>query len=73
MFGQNSGGHAPALGSDTFWELDAGAGWHFFQRRATLRLAVLNLLDQDYRLNPLNLRPCLYRHRTLDLSLYVEF
>jgi len=73
LFSQHSGGYSPGLAGDTFWQLDAGAGWRFFQRRATLRLAVLNLLDQDYRLNPLNLHPDLLRRRTLDLSLHVEF
>jgi tetratricopeptide (TPR) repeat protein len=73
LFAQNSGGYTPGLPSDSLWELDAGAGWRFFQRRATLRLAVLNLLDQDYRLNPLNLYPYLPRRRALDLSLHVEF
>ena len=73
LFSQDSEGYKPGLPGDTFWQLDAGAGWRFFQRRATIRLSVLNLLDQDYRLNPLNLHPDLPRRRTLDLSLHLEF
>jgi Flp pilus assembly protein TadD len=73
LFSQSSGGYTPGLPGDTLWQMDAATGYRFYQRRATIRLAVLNLTDQDYRLNPLNLHPDLPRRRTLDLALHVEF
>ncbi len=58
---------------DNFWQLNAFAGYRFLQRRAELTLGLLNLTDQNYNLNPLNLYNELPRSRTLDLSLRVNF
>ena len=49
---------------DSFWQHDLVAGYRFAKRRAELRLGVLNLTDQGYRLNPLNLYAELPRQRT---------
>ena len=49
---------------DDFWQQNVFAGYIFSHRRAELRLGILNLADQDYRLNPLNVQSDLARRRT---------
>ena len=44
-----------ALADADFWQFNLYAGWRFWQRRAELQLGLLNLGDQDYQLNPVNL------------------
>jgi Flp pilus assembly protein TadD len=62
----------PELAGDEFWHLNVFVGYRFWQRRAQVTLGILNLTDQDYRLNPLVLYNELPRSRTfmarLDLS-----
>ena len=53
---------------DDFWHFNAFVGYRFFNRSAELKLGVLNIADQDYRLNPLNLYSQLRRERTLSAS-----
>ena len=48
-------------------------GYRFLQRRCEVRLGVLNLTGQDYRLNPLNLHEEYPRERTLYTSLRLNF
>ncbi len=62
---QDSQGYSPNLPSEDFWQVNLFAGFRFAQRHAEVRLGLLNLIDQDYRLNPLNLLPDLPRKRTL--------
>jgi tetratricopeptide (TPR) repeat protein len=62
--GQSNRGYEPALPGDNFWQLNLTGGWSFFQRRLEVRTGVLNLTDQNYRLNPLNLSPEYPRART---------
>jgi outer membrane receptor protein involved in Fe transport len=47
------------------WTLDAFIGYRFPRRHAQLTLGVLNLLNQDYRLHPLNAHRERPRERTL--------
>ncbi len=61
---QDNHGYTPDLPGDDFWQQNVFAGYVFSHRRAELRLGILNLADQDYRLNPLNLQSDLARHRT---------
>jgi hypothetical protein len=70
---QSNHGYTPSLPGDDFWQFDLEAGYRFAQRRAELRLSLLNLTDQDYRLNPLNLTPELPRERTLAVRLLLNF
>jgi len=58
---------------DCFWQFHAYAGYRFARRKAELRLGLLNITDQDYRLNPLNLTAELPRDRTLALSFRFNF
>ena len=62
-----------SLPDDTFWQFDVYAGYRFPRRRAELRLGILNLADQDYRLNPLNLLVELPRSRTFTARFTFNF
>jgi outer membrane receptor for Fe3+-dicitrate len=70
---QSNQGYTPDIPGDDFWQLNVFAGYRFAQRRAEIRLGILNLTDQDYKLNPLNLTPELPRDRTLSASLRFSF
>ena len=64
---QSNRGYAPALPGDDFWQFNLFAGYRFHHRAAEVRLGLLNIGDQDYRLNPLNLYNELPRGRTLSV------
>jgi tetratricopeptide (TPR) repeat protein len=66
---QSNKGYTTARPGDDFWQFNLEAGYRFANRRAELRLGLLNLTNQDYRLNPLNLTAELPRERTLTVSL----
>jgi outer membrane receptor protein involved in Fe transport len=67
---QENGGYTPPLPGTDFWQANVFAGFRFWRRHAQLQVALLNLTDQDYRLNPLNLMTSeLPRARTLTVSL----
>lgn len=70
---QDNHGYTPGLPGDDFWQHNVYAGYVFGHRRAELRLGLLNLTDQDYRLNPLNLQSELARGRTFTASLRLNF
>ncbi len=72
-FHQDNHGYSPGLAGDDFWQHNVFAGYVFSHRRAELRLGLLNLTDQDYRLNPLNLQLELPRGRTFTASLRINF
>lgn len=61
------------LPGDDFWQFNIFAGYRFLQRRAEVRVGVLNLTGQDYRLNPLNLHDEYPRERTFYTSLRLNF
>jgi Tfp pilus assembly protein PilF len=65
---QHSWRYSPPIPDEAFWQVNLYAGYRFPRRRAELRLGLLNITDQDYRLNPLNLTPELPRERTLAVS-----
>ena len=58
---------------DDFWQFNLYAGYRFLQRRAEARVGLLNLGDQDYRLNPLTLYNELPRQRELTVSFKFNF
>ncbi len=64
---------ANAGGDEDFWQLNVFAGWRGFQRRMEVRVGVLNITDEDYRLNPLNLTAELPRERTFVARLKFNF
>ncbi len=70
---QANQGYNPARPGDDFWQFNLHAGYRLPARRAELRFSLLNLADQDYRLNPLNLTADLPRERTFVTSLVLRF
>lgn len=61
------------LPGDDFWHLNAFAGYRFLQRRAEVRVGLLNITDQDYQLHPITLYSELPRERTFYASLKLNF
>jgi tetratricopeptide (TPR) repeat protein len=70
---QNNIDGASTEPGDNFWQWNAFVGYRFLQRKAEITLGVLNLTDQDYKLNPLNVYAELPRSRTLALRLQLSF
>jgi outer membrane receptor protein involved in Fe transport len=70
---QNNSGFSPVEPGDDFWQINAYAGCRLFHRRAELSVGVLNLTDQNYRLEPLNLYNEMARSRTFLARLLVTF
>jgi hypothetical protein len=70
---QSNQGYSPDKPGDDFWQFNVEAGWRFFRRRLEARVALLNLTDRDYRLNPLNLTSELPRGREIVTSLRFNF
>src|SRR5207237_9714694 len=65
--------YTPDLPGDDFWQFNAFAGYRFWRRNAELTVGLLNLTDQDYHLNPLNLTPEFPHQRTLTLRFRFSF
>ncbi|HXJ61252.1 MAG TPA: FecR domain-containing protein [Verrucomicrobiae bacterium] len=70
---QSNHGETPAMPGDHFWQLNAFAGYRFLQRRAEVTVGVLNITDQDYHLNPLNLANELPHERTFVIGMKLSF
>ena len=70
---QENRGDLSALAGADFWQHDLVAGYRFLQRRAEVRVGVLNLTDQDYRLHPLNLHAESPRQRTFVAAMKFNF
>ncbi len=58
---------------ESFWQHDVWVGYRFPRRRAEIRLGVLNLLDEDFRLNPMNEYRPVPRERTFEATLRINF
>jgi Tfp pilus assembly protein PilF len=70
---QNNSGYNPAEPGDDFVQENIYAGWRFWHRRAELMVGILNLSDQNYRLNPLTVYMELPRVRTYMVRLKFLF
>jgi outer membrane receptor protein involved in Fe transport len=70
---QSNRGYSPSLQGDDFWQYNIYAGYRFLQRRAEVRVGLVNLSDRDYRLNPLTLYNELPRGRMLTVGLKFNF
>ncbi|WCJ58059.1 TonB-dependent receptor [Fontisphaera persica] len=70
---QHNQGFNPDRPGDDFWHFNAFAGYRLKRGRAEIKLGVLNLTDQDYRLNPVNTYLELPRERTFFASLFWRF
>lgn len=71
--GQSNYDYTPALESEDVWQFNAFAGYRFWRRHAEARVGVLNITDQDYKLNPLTLYNELPRERTFYASFKFYF
>ena len=72
-YAQSNDGYKGTEPGDNFWQVNAFVGYRFPRRRAELTLGILNVGDQNYKLNPLNLYSELPRSRTLLVRLNVNF
>jgi len=70
---QSNRGYSPDIPGDDFWQFNMYAGYRFLQRRAELKIGLLNFTGQDYQLNPLTLYSELPRERTLAASFKFYF
>ncbi|MBI4664647.1 MAG: hypothetical protein HY735_38145 [Verrucomicrobia bacterium] len=73
---QNNSGYAPGspeLDGDRFQHLNLYLGYRFFRQRGEILVGLLNLLDEDYRLNPLNPYTQLPRERVFMTRLRLSF
>jgi tetratricopeptide (TPR) repeat protein len=71
--GQSNYDYAPPLKGDDVWQFNAFAGYRFWRRHAEARVGVLNITDQDYKLNPLTLYNELPRERMFYASFKFYF
>jgi tetratricopeptide (TPR) repeat protein len=72
-FKQSNQGYAADIPGDDFWHLNFFVGYRFPRRLAEVRVGLLNLTDQDYKLNPLNLHTELAHERTFTARLRFNF
>jgi hypothetical protein len=70
---QSNRDYEPDIPGDEFWQLHAFVGYRTWQRRLEAQVGVLNITDQNYRLNPLTLYHELPRERTLAASCKIHF
>ncbi|HXG46568.1 MAG TPA: FecR domain-containing protein [Methylomirabilota bacterium] len=70
---QSNAGYTTPLPEEDFWQFNLQAGYRFLRRRGEVRVGLLNLTDQNYRLNPLTLYAELPRERTFFASLRFYF
>jgi len=70
---QNNFGYSPALPGDHFFQENTFAGYRFAHRHVEILFGILNLSDQDYRLNPLTVYAELPRRRTFEARLNFVF
>jgi len=70
---QSNQHYTPDIPGDDFWQVNLYLGWRFYRRHAELRFGLLNVTDQDYRLNPLNLYNESPRSRTVAVNFKFYF
>jgi hypothetical protein len=68
----NRGYELQDLAGDDFWQFNVHAGYRFARRKAEIRVSLLNITDQNFRLNPLNLTAEPPRERTLAVNLKLD-
>lgn len=70
---QNNFGYMPSLAAEDMWQHNVMVGYRFARRHAEIRAGILNITDENYRLNPLNLVADLPRGRTFAVNLRLNF
>ncbi len=72
-YAQDNSGYGSTEPGDDFWQLNAFAGYRFPRRKAEVMIGLLNITDQNYRLNPLNIYNELPRERTIAFRFRLNF
>jgi hypothetical protein len=70
---QSNRGVDLAQPTDDFCQFNLYGGWRFWHRRAELSVGLLNVFDQNYSLEPLNLYNEMARTRTFLARLLISF
>jgi hypothetical protein len=70
---QDNSGFLPAEPGDDFVQFNAYAGYRFWHRRAEMTVGLLNIADQNYQLEPLNLYNEMARSRTFLARFQLSF
>ncbi len=70
---QDNYGFTPSEPGDDFWQCNVYAGYRMLHRRVEMTVGLLNLFDQDYKLEPLNLYNDTARSRTFLARLRLSF
>ena len=70
---QSTAGSQPALSGESLWQFDVSGGYRFARRRAELRIGLLNVTDQDYRLSPLGWSDPIAHERTVFVGFRFAF
>ena len=70
---QSNRGFDPVEPGDEFCQFNAYVGYRFWHRRAELTVGLLNIFDQNYSLEPLNLYNEMARSRTFLARLLITF
>ncbi|HEV2331398.1 MAG TPA: TonB-dependent receptor [Verrucomicrobiae bacterium] len=72
-FGQNNSGYSPTEPGDDFWQFNVFAGYRSPGRNVQVEIGLLNIANQGYNLNPLNIYNELPLTRTLAARLQIYF
>jgi Tfp pilus assembly protein PilF len=72
-YSQKNMGFTPAEPGDDFWQVNISGGFRFWHRRAEVSVGILNLFDQNYQLQPLNLYNEMATTRTYYVRLLLSF
>ena len=72
-YDQNNSGFTPAEPGQSFWQCNAFAGYRMFHRRVEFSVGLLNIFDQDYKLEPLNFYNEMAHSRTFMTRLRINF
>lgn len=72
-YDQQNSGYTSEEPGDDFWQFNVFAGYRWPRRKAEVTLGLLNVTDQDYRLNPINVYVELPRTRTLLVRFQLNF
>lgn len=70
---QDNFGFTPSEPGDDFWQCNVYAGYRMFHRRVEFTVGLLNIFDQNYKLEPLNLYNDTARSRTFLARLRLSF
>jgi Tfp pilus assembly protein PilF len=72
-YDQNNSGYSPAEPGDDFWQFNVFAGFRSPRRNVEVAIGLLNIANQGYNLNPLNIYNELPLTRTIAARLQINF